>query len=462
MSSIRKRGDTYQIRVSCGYNSQKKQIIKTMTFKPSPNMTEKQIQKELERQAVLFEEKCRTGRFLDGNIKLSEFVEKWFSDYAEKQLKAKTIARYKALVYRINPLLGHIQLDKLQPHHLIEFYNEISKNGVRDDVKYKPATDFEERMKKKNLTKKTLAQKAGVSEYVIRSCFTEKNISKKTAKKILKVLPHSLKEVKNNEPLAPKTIQHYHRFLSSVLNTAVKWQVIPYNPCSRVKPPKSEKKEAVYLDETQALALVEALKKEPVRYRTMIMLLLYSGMRRGELLGLDWDDIDFENNLINISKSSLYLPDRGIYEDTTKNKSSERIIKIPKDMIELLKNHKEEQKKMKLNCKGEWHESNKVFTALDGRPLHPDSVTGWFHRFIKKNDFPPVCVHSLRHTNATLLIAGGTDIKTVANRLGHSTPSVTGNIYAHAIKSADEAAADRLNNIFNPIKRTNKGQKENN
>ena len=113
---------------------------------------------------------------------------------------------------------------------------------------------------------------------------------------------------------------------------------------------------------------------------------------------------------------------------------------------------------MKLNYKGEWHENNKVFTGLDGRPLHPDSVTGWFHRFIKRNNFPPICVHSLRHTNATLLIAGGTDIKTVANRLGHSTPSVTGSIYAHAIKSADEAAADRLNNIFNPIKRTNKGQ----
>lgn len=459
MSSIRKRGNTYQIRVSCGYNFQKKQIVKTMTFKPSSNMTEKQIKKELERQAVLFEEKCRTGRFLDGNIKLADFIEKWFSDYAEKQLKAKTIARYKDLVFRINPLLGHIPLDKLQPHNLIDFYNAISKKGVREDAKYIAVSDFEELMKKKMLTKKTLAQKAGVSEYVIRSCICQKNISKRTAKKILKVLPHSLKELENDEPLSPKTIQHYHRFLSSVLNTAVKWQVIPYNPCGRVKPPKSDKKEAVCLDEKEALALVRALEKEPVRYKTMILLLLYSGMRRGELLGLEWDDIDFQNNLINISKSSLYLPDRGIYEDTTKNKSSERIIRMPEDMIELLKEYKKEQEKTRLNCKGEWHESNKIFTTLDGRPLHPDSITGWFHRFIKRNNFPPVSIHSLRHTNATLLIAGGTDIKTVANRLGHSTPSVTGNIYAHAIKSADETAAEKLNNILNPVKRTNKGQK---
>ena len=95
MSSIRKRGNTYQIRVSCGYDSKNRQITKTMTFKPDPDMTKKQIEKELKRQAVLFEEKCRTGRFLDGNIKFSDFLERWFRDYAEKQLKAKTVIMIK-------------------------------------------------------------------------------------------------------------------------------------------------------------------------------------------------------------------------------------------------------------------------------------------------------------------------------------------------------------------------------
>ncbi len=451
MPSIRKRGESYQIRVSCGYNAEKKQIVKTMTFKPSPNMTEKQIQKEVERQAVLFEEKCKTGQFLDGNMKLSDFIEEWFSDYAEKQLKAKTIARYRALVFRINSSLGHIPIEKLKPRNLMEFYNEISKRGVREDTKYIAVSDFKERMEKKKLTKKSLSKKAGVSEYVIRSCLNGKNISKSSAKKILKHLPRSVKEIKTDKTLAPKTIQQYHRFLSSVLNSAVKWQMIPYNPCSRVKPPKNEKKEAVCLDEREAQSLIKALEKEPVRYKTMILLLLYSGMRRGELLGLEWEDIDFENKLINISKSSLYLPDKGIYEDTTKNKSSERIIKIPSAMIELLKEYKKQT-----DCDDS--DSDKVFKALDGSPLHPDTLTGWFHKFIKKNDFPPISIHSLRHTNATLLIAGGTDIKTVANRLGHSTPSVTSNIYAHAIKSADEVAAEKLNNIFSPIKRTDNGQ----
>lgn len=453
MASIRKRGDTYQIRVSCGYNSLNKQIVKTMTYKPAPNMTEKQIQKELERQSILFEEKCKTGRFLNGNIKLSEFIQKWFCDYAEKQLKAKTVARYKALIPRIDPAIGHIRIDKLQPHHLLEFYNHLSESGIREDIKYIATDDFEERMSKKNFTSKKLSEKAKISEYVVKSCLSGRNISRQSAEKILKVLPRSLKELKNDQPLSPKTIQHYHRFLSSVLNTAVEWQVIPYNPCSRVKAPKSERKEAPCLDEVQALELISALKSEPLRYKTMIMLLLYSGMRRSELCGLEWNDIDFENNLISISKASLYLPDRGIYDDTTKNKSSERVIRIPKDMIELLKKHRTAQFQDRLKYGEQWHESNKVFTGLDGRPLHPDTVTGWFRKFVRKNKLPDICVHSLRHTNATLLIASGTDIKTVANRLGHSTPATTGNIYAHAIKSADEAAADNLNNILNPRKK---------
>ena len=95
-------------------------------------------------------------------------------------------------------------------------------------------------------------------------------------------------------------------------------------------------------------------------------------------------------------------------------------------------------------------ENDKVFTGRKGFPIHPDAVTGWFHKFIAKNNLPQISVHSLRHTNATLLISRGTDIKTVANRLGHSSTSTTGNIYAHAINSADTAAAGLLNSILNP------------
>lgn len=100
-----------------------------------------------------------------------------------------------------------------------------------------------------------------------------------------------------------------------------------------------------------------------------------------------------------------------------------------------------------------WQDSGKVFTTWDGRPIHPDTVSGWFHDFIKRHNLPEATVHSLRHTNATLMIANGTDIKTVSKRLGHATVTTTGNIYTHAIKTADERAAETLDDLFQPAKK---------
>ena len=101
MATVRKRGNTYQIRVSAGYDSKGNQIIKSKTWKPSPTMTERQIKKELEKQTVLFEQQVQNGQFLDGNITVSEFIERWFKEYAESQLKVRTLQSYKDLVPRI-------------------------------------------------------------------------------------------------------------------------------------------------------------------------------------------------------------------------------------------------------------------------------------------------------------------------------------------------------------------------
>ena len=127
MATIIKRGDTYKITVSLGNNTTGKQIRKHLTFKPEPNMTEKQIEKEVNRQAVLFEDKCRKGLYLDNNITFAEFTEKWFNDYAEKQLKAKTVRSYRIFSKRTIAAIGHIKLDRLQPHHLVEFYNNLKR-----------------------------------------------------------------------------------------------------------------------------------------------------------------------------------------------------------------------------------------------------------------------------------------------------------------------------------------------
>lgn len=457
MATITKRGDTYRITVSCGYDLNGKQIRRTMTWTPEPGMTRRQTEKELDRQAVLFEERCRTGQVLDGNIKFADFAERWFKDYAEKQLRPTTVARYHVLMPRINAAIGHIRLDKLQPHHLMQFYNNLAETGVREDMRYQSTVDFKALLKSRGMTKREFAKQANLSVYVLDSMTRGDKVSATSAHKIASTLKLPFDKVfrpaEGKDTLAVSTILHHHRLISSMLSTAVKWQLIFSNPCSRVVLPKNKRKEAVYLDEEQAAQLLQALENESLQHQVIVTLLLYTGMRRGELCGLEWKDIDFERAVISVRRSSLYLSGKGVFEDETKNETSERCMKVSDDVIAMLRIWRAEQAKERLRLGDQWQDNDRLFTAWNGAPIRPDVITAWFHKFVTKNGLPPIHVHSLRHTNATLLIAAGTNLTTVAARLGHANTTTTSKIYAHAIKSADQAAAEALQDILHPVKK---------
>lgn len=460
MASIEQRGDTYRIIAYCGYDVNGKQIKKRTPWTLYPGMAQKQIEKELERQKVLFEQKCKDGLYLDGSIKFSDFVDRWFKDYADKHLKKKTKARYKDLIKPINEGIGHIKLNKIQPHHLIELYSNLEEPGMRNDIKYTPIKDIKAILKERKLTKVKFAEMASLSVYVINSVTASKNVSFTSAEKISRAFDMKLDKIfkpdNKDGTLSAQTLLHYHRLVSSILGKAVLWQIIIDNPCKRVDPPKVEKTDPKYLDEVEAANLLDLIEKEAIQHKTMIKLLIYSGMRRGELCGLEWSDINFDNKTIWIQRSSMYLSGQGIFEDTTKNYSSERIIKVSSIVINTLKEYRKWQLEEKLKLGDLWIESNRLFTQWNGSPIHPDSVTSWFSDFIDKHKLPDICIHSLRHTNATLLIAAGTPLKTVANRLGHAQSSTTNNIYTHSIKSADEAAAETLEDILSPTKNLKK------
>nr|WP_300184230.1 tyrosine-type recombinase/integrase [uncultured Agathobaculum sp.] len=457
MATITKRGNSYRITVSCGYDLNGKQLRRTMTWTPEPGMTRRQTEKELDRQAVLFEERCRTGQVLDGNIKFADFAERWFKDYAEKQLRPTTVARYHVLMPRINAAIGHIRLDKLQPHHLMQFYNNLAETGVREDMRYQSTVDFKALLKSRGMTKREFAKQANLSVYVLDSMTRGDKVSATSAHKIASTLKLPLDKVfrpaEGKDTLAVSTILHHHRLISSMLSTAVKWQLIFSNPCSRVVLPKNKRKEAVYLDEDQAAQLLQALEGESLQHQVIVKMLLYTGMRRGELCGLEWKDIDFERAVISVRRSSLYLSGKGVFEDETKNETSERCMKVSDDVIAMLRIWRAEQAKERLRLGDQWQDNDRLFTAWNGAPIRPDVITAWFHKFVTKNGLPPIHVHSLRHTNATLLIAAGTNLTTVAARLGHANTTTTSKIYAHAIKSADQAAAEALQDILHPVRK---------
>ena len=180
---------------------------------------------------------------------------------------------------------------------------------------------------------------------------------------------------------------------------------------------------------------------------------MFTGMRRGELLGLTWKDIDFDRHTINIQRSAQYLPDVGVFMDETKTKSSNRVIKVPSSAISSLRCFRTWQQTTFLRIGQPWGNDLQVFTTQNGTPMHPDTLTSWFHDFIQKTDLPKIHIHSLRHTNATLQIANGVSVTTVAGNLGHSNANTTTKVYAHAIQSAAAASAEMMDDLLNPVKK---------
>jgi len=452
MASIIKRKDSYFIMVSCGYDLDGKQLRKNMTFTPPVGMTPKQIEKAVNEEATLFERKVKLGQVLDSNVSFFEFSQRWLSDYAELHLAPKTLSRYKDLLKRIIPAIGHIKLEKLQPHHLLEFYNKLTGDGSKNPNTYIAGESFLEAFKASGFSKASLEQQSGVSKPTVSKCFTGKPVAQESAIKVCQVLEIDIKKAfklnSGKKPLSNKTISHHHRLISAILTTAVQWQVIFDNPAKRLKAPKVERKEAKFLDEKQTEKLLKLLQAENVQHRAMVILLIYSGVRRGELCGLEWKDIDFENRMIKVSRTSQYISGHGIFEKGTKNYSSERTIKLSSQVFIILEEFRKWQIAEKLRLGDRWVNSDRLFITAEGAPIHPDSVSGWFRNFIKKHGFPEISIHSLRHTNITLMLAAGVPLRTVSQRAGHAQMSTTSNIYAHAIQSADEKAATVLDYLF--------------
>lgn len=452
MATIKKRNNSYQISVSCGYDINGRQIRKTITFKPEPNMSSKQIEKELHRQAVLFEEQCQSGQVLSGNMKLADFIEQYFEDYAEGSLKKKTLVGYRGLVPAVNQALGHLKLKKIQPHHLNAFYKNLSEVGARKRVTYKPLLDFNKILEENKLTVTKTAELSHLGFNTVKSVLACKAVSEKTVNALCELFnlnsDKAFEVIGKDEPLSPETIRHYHRFISSVLGVAVKWQIIVSNPCERATLPKRKSTKPKYLDEQQAMQLLQFIEKEDMQHKTMIKMFMYTGLRREELCGLEWSDINFENSVITVARASIYIPKEGVISDTTKNDTSQRCIKAPATAMQMLKDFRAWQAEQRIKAGDRWQNSNRLFTTAEGKPIHPDTITGWFHKFLKRNELPNITIHSLRHTNATLLINSGVPITTIAARLGHANPSTTTRIYTHAIKSADAVAAQALDNIF--------------
>ena len=313
-----------------------------------------------------------------GTYTVSSWMKTWYEVYAEPRIRPNTKAYYTNYIENhIIPGIGNISLDKLTTIQMQRFYNNLQKTG---------------RVQRKN--------------------FPELR----------------------DKSLSPRVVRGVHTLLHNCLEQAVAERLILTNPAQGCKLPQLEKKEMKILPQEKiGMYLAEAEKRGLL---AAFYLELTTGLRRGELLGLKWSDIDLEKGDLRVQRQIGRI-DGKIIEMPLKTKNAYRTLPLSADAISVLKIQK---------CKvgnSEW-----VFPSPTGGPMSPDSVLHMLHRVLKRAGLPKVRFHDLRHTFATLALQNGVDIKTVSGMLGHFSAGFTLDTYAHVTTSAKREAAKTMGNIL--------------
>ena len=425
MASIRERNGSYQITVSTGRDIYGRKLRETTTFVPDPKLTPKKREKAVEEFAREFEAKIKSGAAMDGRkVTLKEFADRWISEYAEQKLQPATISAYRnELDEKILPVLGHMKLSDLKPHNINAFFVSMTKEGARRDGKA-----------------------GGYSK---------------------------------------GTITKTRNVISSVLRTAAEWEIIDRNPCDRVHLQGESTAEklkfftpeqvAVFLDYIEQpysvkikghdrvddtgiaynVSNYETKKTVPEQLRVLFNLAVYTGMRKGELLALQWSDIDFSADVVSVSKAVTLADGKPVIK-APKTKTSHRLVSIPHSLTERLRRLRTDQLRYRLLVGDYWQGSEWLFTQDNGSQMNystpyqamQDIIRRYNINKAQSDQLPLIPFHGLRHTSATLLIASKQDLKTVSSRLGHAQTSTTMNIYAHALQESDRKAATALENLL--------------
>lgn len=381
--------------------------------------------KDAEKQANALEVDFRRGKEvqLAHAPTFSDLVEKW-REIKKPDMEYKTQERYEGFLNGFMlPYFGNKKVREIKALDIEEYLNTLKKEGVRLDGKT-----------------------GGYSE---------------------------------------KTIHTHYMFIQTLLNWAVKWDMIDYNPCIKVDTPKIHKKNPGYYEEPEIGRLLDCLDqacedtikgfskryqqlytpeeeycRKQVRifndlmHKAYVWVALASACRRGELIGLTVSNIDFENNRILITQTGHYMPENGIYfVDHLKNGSPSKNIDMPIAVMELLKEYLQARSNL-IKLMG-WPDSGFVFISLEdgkvttaGGPMLPDVISQWFRKFLIKYKLPTITLHGVRHTSISYLINKDVGIKSVADRAGHQNTRTTEEIYSHVYAKTRRATADKYNDLF--------------
>ena len=312
-----------------------------------------------------------------GEYTVGEWMDIWYDAYAEVKVRASSHQTYRGYIeHHIKPYIGDIKLEKLTPLDLQQLYKRLLTEGRVDRIESK----------------------------------------------------------KQPKGLSAKTVRNINQIISSAMKLAVMQKLILSNPTEGCVMPKVEHQEMHTLTADQLGAFLNEAKASGVY--NLYYLDLATGLRRGELLGLKWEDIDLDIGVIHV-KRQVGRIEGVIKELPLKTKNAYRNISIGADAIAMLKEMKE--KKV----------SEYVFPSPTGGPISPDSVMKMLRRVLKRAGLPAIRFHDLRHTFATLALQNGVDIKTVSGMLGHFSAGFTLDTYAHVTTAAQIEAAKTMGNVLN-------------
>ena len=441
-----KTGISYKITVFSGVDTQGRQVRHYRTWKPEPGMTARQMEKAVQRAAMDFERELELGYQADNRQTFAEYAEYVLSLKERAGLKPKTLFEYRSQLVRINAAIGHMKLQDIRPQHLNSFYKNLAEEGVRKSgYRATAVADLAAILKEKKWTREKLATVAGISATTVTTACRREKIRGDKAEAIAAALGQPVDKLfsleQDTTPLAAKSLLAHHRLIHTILHEAEREMLVVYNAADKATPPKDVKKDPNYFQPEQIAEILEALDSEPLKWRLITHLLIVTGCRRGEIMGLKWEKIDFDANQIRIDSALKYLPDVGVYEGDTKTGNT-RTLYLPEETMQLLRQHRRDWLELRLKNGDRWNDTNYLFVQDDGSPMNPESIGSWLSKFSARHGLPHINPHAFRHTAASVLIANGTDVVTVSKQLGHQKISTTEDFYSHLIEKNKKQATD--------------------
>jgi integrase len=256
---------------------------------------------------------------------------------------------------------------------------------------------------------------------------------------------------RRGRPLSPSTIRRVHAVLRSALNTAVKRRLIPYSPAEHIElAPENPKRPKPWTPEQCHIFIHHAADD---RLANLYQLMLVTGMRRGEAVGLRWEDVDLDGQCLFIVQQITEVRGKSVV-GTPKTKRGTRLVPIDTETAAMLRRHREAQELERSAWGPAWNDAGLVFTRENGLPLRPEYATRHFQALVEEAGLPAIRLHDLRHTNASLALLAGVEMKVVSERLGHSQISVTADLYTHVNRGLGRDAADRIAAVLGPASET--------